>query len=71
MELQKCPYSTLAKQVGLTGPTVKKYIDVYKFMVDNNDTVQSHWNYYEQYVTSNGVPEKHLKAVTTNESFDN
>lgn len=55
MELQKCPYSTLAKQVGLTGPTVKKYIDVYKFMVDNNDTVQSHWNYYEQYVTSKGI----------------
>lgn len=24
-------------------------------MVDNNDTVQSHWNYYEQYVTSKGI----------------
>ena len=57
MELQKCPYSTLAKQVGLSGPTVKKYIEVYQFMVESNDTVQSHWNYYEQYVTNKAIKE--------------
>lgn len=57
MQLQQCPYSTLAKQVGLSGPTVKKYIEVYQFMIDNNDTVQSHWNYYEQYVTNKGIKE--------------
>lgn len=54
-QLQKCPDSTLAKKVGLSAPTVKKYIDVYQFMVNANDTVQSHWNYYEQYVTSKDI----------------
>lgn len=53
--LQKCPDSTLAKQVGLAPATVKKYIEVYTFMVANNDTVQSHWNYYEQYVSNKGI----------------
>ena len=54
-QLQKCPDSTLAKKVDLSAPTVKKYIDVYQFMVNANDTVQSHWNYYEQYVTSKDI----------------
>lgn len=54
-KLQKCPDSTLAKQVGLAPATVKKYIEVYTFMVANNDTVQSHWNYYEQYVSNKGI----------------
>ena len=54
-QLQKCPDSTLAKKVGLSAPTVKKYIDVYQFMVNANDTIQSHWNYYEQYVTSKDI----------------
>lgn len=45
----------MAKKVGLAPQTVKKYIEVYKFMVNANDTVQSHWNYYEQYVTSKDI----------------
>lgn len=52
---QNCPDSTLAKKVGLSVPTVKKYVDVYKFMVNADDMVQSHWNYYEQYVTSKDI----------------
>lgn len=54
-QIQKCPDSTLAKKVGLSAPTVKKYVDVYQFMVNANDTVQSHWNYYEQYVMSKDI----------------
>lgn len=54
-QIQKCPDSTLAKKVGLSAPTVKKYIEVYEFMVDADDTVQAHWNYYEQYVTSKDI----------------
>lgn len=49
------PISTLAKNVGLSSATVKKYIDVYEFMVSSKDNVQSHWNYYEQYVTNTGI----------------
>lgn len=54
-QLQQCPDSTLAKKVGLSAPTVKKYIEVYEFMVKADDTVQSHWNYYEQYVTNKDI----------------
>ncbi len=57
MELQNCSYTTLAKQVGLAPATVKKYITVYKFMVDSGDNVQSHWNFYEQYVCNKGITE--------------
>lgn len=51
------PVSTLAKNVGLSSATVKKYINVYEFMVKSNDTIQSHWNYYEQYVTNSAIKE--------------
>lgn len=54
-KIQKCPDKTLAKKVGLSAPTVKKYIQVYEFMVHADDTVQSHWNYYEQYVTNKDI----------------
>lgn len=54
-QIQKCPDKTLAKKVGLSAPTVKKYIQVYEFMVHADDTVQSHWNYYEQYVTNKDI----------------
>lgn len=54
-QLQSCPDSTLAKQVGLAPATVKKYISVYEFMVASDDTIQSHWNYYEQYVTDKAI----------------
>lgn len=53
--LQGCPDATLAKQVGLSVPTVKKYIEVYEFMAQSGDTVQSHWNFYEQYITNKGI----------------
>lgn len=49
------PISTLAKSVGLSEPTIRKYINVYEFMVDNKDDIQSHWNYYEQYITNSGI----------------
>ena len=54
-QLQGCPDTTLAKQVGLSVSTVKKYIEVYKFMIQSEDTIQSHWNFYEQYVTNKGI----------------
>ena len=56
-EVNNLPMDTLAKNVGLSSATVKKYINVYKFMVGNNDNVQSRWNYYEQYVTSTAIKE--------------
>ena len=49
------PISTLAKNVGLSTATVKKYIEVYKFMIKSKDNVQLHWNFYEQYITNSGI----------------
>lgn len=49
------PISTLAKNVGLSPATVKKYIDVYEFMMESKDNTQPHWNFYEQYVTNSGI----------------
>ena len=54
-QLLGCPTTTLAKQVGLSVSTVKKYIEVYEFMKQSDDTVQSHWNFYEQYVMNKGI----------------
>lgn len=54
-EVSGLPITTLAKNVGLSYATVKKYIDVYEFMVSSDDNVQSHWNSYEQYVTNSGI----------------
>lgn len=54
-EMNGLPISTLAKNVGLSQAMVKKYINVYKFMVEYNDNVQNHWNYYEQYVTNTAI----------------
>lgn len=56
-ELNGLPVSTLAKNVGLSPATIKKYINVYKFMINNNDNVQNHWNYYEQYVANSAIKE--------------
>ena len=49
------PDSTLAKSVGLSTATVKKYIEVYEFMLASKDNIQPHWNFYEQYVTNSGI----------------
>lgn len=45
----------LAKKVGLSPSTVKKYVEVYQFMLESEDDVQPHWNFYEQYVTNSGI----------------
>lgn len=49
------PIQTLAKNVGLSPATVKKYIDVYEFMTLSQDNIQPHWNFYEQYVSNTGI----------------
>lgn len=45
----------LGKQVGISAITVKKYCEIYGLMVEHNDTHQSHWNMYEQYVQNKGI----------------
>ena len=50
-----CPIATLAKRANLSVPTVSKYLKVYKFMRNSGDTVQSHWNSYEQYILNKDI----------------
>lgn len=50
-----CSDSVLGKQVGISAITVKKYCEIYGLMVEHNDTHQSHWNMYEQYVQNKGI----------------
>ena len=50
-----CSDSVLGKQVGISAITVKKYCEIYGLMVEHNDTHQSHWNMYEQYVQNNNI----------------
>ena len=49
------PITTLAKNVGLSPATVKRYIEVYEFMKESKDNIQPHWNFYEHYVTNSGI----------------
>ena len=50
------PLATIAKKAGLASNTVKKYITVYTFMKETaQDSVQSHWNCYEQYITNRDI----------------
>lgn len=41
--------------MGISAITVKKYCEIYGLMVEHNDTHQSHWNMYEQYVQNKGI----------------
>lgn len=50
-----CSDSALGKQVGISAITVKKYCEIYGLMVEHNDTHQSHWNMYEQYVQNKDI----------------
>jgi hypothetical protein len=41
-----------ALRLGLTVSRVMHMMDVYDFMVEHNDTSQSHWSYYDEYFKS-------------------
>jgi len=45
----------LAKNVGLTPGKVNSLIEVYTFMLDNNDLRPDRWSYYEEYLKNRGI----------------
>lgn len=45
----------LGKTSGYFSDNCKKYCEIYGLMVEHNDTHQSHWNMYEQYVQNKGI----------------
>ena len=44
----KIPVETMAKELGIKKEDAQKYIDVYTFMIDNNDLEPSNWSYYDE-----------------------
>lgn len=46
---------TLSKMVGLTVGKIKKYIEVYEFMLEHNDLKPDRWSYYDEYLKSRGI----------------
>ena len=47
--------SQMANEMGLSTQQVNHLIDVYKFMVERNDSDVEHWSYYDEYLRSRPV----------------
>ena len=45
----------LASELGITSSYIKKLIDVYQYMIDNNDNHPNKWSYYEELLKSRGI----------------
>lgn len=57
----------LAKNVGLTPGKVNSLIDIYTFMLDNDDLRPDRWSYYEEYLKNRGIK----KYRQTSSQIDN
>ena len=42
----KLPIESMAKELGITAGNAKNFIEVYQFMIDNNDLTPEKWSYY-------------------------
>lgn len=59
----------LAKSVGLTSTTVKQYIEVYTFMLENDDLRPDRWSYYEEYLKNKGIKKYRGAGIKIDETF--
>ncbi|MDD4001078.1 MAG: ParB N-terminal domain-containing protein [Bacilli bacterium] len=51
----KLPIEYMAQELGITKDKAQKFIRVYEFMLDNNDSRSSKWSYYEEYLKSPSI----------------
>ena len=65
-ELSGLASEIFVKSIGLTLPTAKQYIDVYKFMLVNDDLISDRWSHYYEYLKSRGIK----KYRETNSDID-
>lgn len=49
------PVESMAKELGITSGDAKKFISVYKFMIENDDLTPDRWSYYEEYLKNREV----------------
>jgi len=53
----KIPIEQMAADLGMTKGVVQKYIEVYQFMIDNNDFKPDKWSYYEELLKNKSLKE--------------
>lgn len=51
----KLPVEAMSKELGITTGDAKKYIEVYQFMLDQNDLEPSQWSYYEELLKNRAI----------------
>jgi len=48
----------MASEMGLSSKNIKHLINVYQFMIDNNDTDVQRWSYYDEYLKSTKIAKR-------------
>lgn len=64
----KLPIEAMSKELGITTGDAKKYVEVYKFMIEQNDLEPSQWSYYEELLKNRAIKaaaKKDPKVITT------
>lgn len=51
----KLPIASMAKELGITEGNAKNYIEVYQFMIDNEDLNSDKWSYYVELLKSRAL----------------
>lgn len=61
-ENSKQPIDFIAEELGITLSKAKRFVEVYKFMIDHNDVHADKWSYYEELLKSSAI-NTYLKTV--------
>ncbi len=51
----KIPVETMAKELGIQKGVANKFIDVYSYMIENDDLEPTNWSYYEELLKNRGI----------------
>lgn len=61
-ENSKQPIDFIAEELGITLSKAKKFVEVYKFMIDHNDLHADKWSYYDELLKNSAI-NTYLKTV--------
>lgn len=53
--LQKIPLDDIQKDLGIKKSEIEHLVEVYSFMIKNNDTDVNRWSYYEEFIKSSFI----------------
>ncbi|MBC8146915.1 MAG: ParB N-terminal domain-containing protein [Bacteroidetes bacterium] len=51
----KIPVETMAKELGIQKGVAKKFLDVYTYMIENDDLEPSNWSYYDELLKNRSI----------------